>query len=362
MTTALALTGGGARGAYQAGALTELLPALDAQGRRPTIVTGASVGALNAAAVAATAHLPVDEQVGALVAAWEQVRQRDVLPPLVSQVPKLLLAYLHELTPLPGPRLRGLVGTDRLRAAVGRWVDWDQLDANVGEGGPLATLMVMATEVVVGEATAFVAGTVPDGDDSRVRYVPTTLRAEHLVASASIPLLFEATHVEHPPDAAGWYCDGSTRLARPVSPGRDAGADDLVVVSTTSLQPASERRQRGDDLEPDLADVALNVLDALVRDVLVDDLERCSREAACLVVAPQDADEIGDLAGHVVETRYRGPGGLLRSDVPLIDWVLGSESPRQNDLLSYLLFDPAFISGALALGARDARRALADGG
>jgi NTE family protein len=358
MTTALALTGGGARGAYQAGAIGELLPALAADGRHPSVLSGASVGALNAAALAATAHLAVRDQVSALAAMWRDVRQRDVLPPFVAQAPRVLLSYLNELTPLPGPRLRGLVATGRLRGSVERWVDLARLHANVGERKPVATLMIMATEVVSGEATAFVAGRTPVGDDGRLRWVPTRLGADHLVASASIPLLFEATRVDEPREAAGWYCDGSTRLGRPVTPILDAGADDLVVVSTTSLAPARGRPDPSAEHEPDLADVAVNVLDALVRDVLVDDLERCRRRAPCLVVAPEDPHAIGRLAREVVDAKYRRPTGLLRSDFPLIDWALGSRSPRQSELLSYLLFDPDFIAGAMALGAADARRAL----
>src|SRR4051794_27040426 len=58
VTVALVLAGGGARGAYEAGALSVLLPALEARGERPVIVVGTSVGALNATFVAATAHLP----------------------------------------------------------------------------------------------------------------------------------------------------------------------------------------------------------------------------------------------------------------------------------------------------------------
>ncbi len=359
MTTGLTLTGGGARGAYQAGALVELLPVLDAQGRRPTILSGASVGALNATALAATAHLPVDEQVGALTAVWEQVHERDVLQPFVRQVPALLLRYATELSPFPGPRLRGMIDTGPLRATVARWVDWDQLEANVGEDAPVATLMVMATRVATGRATAFVAGRVPEGDDARLRYVPTRLAADHLVASASIPLLFEATHVEGPDGAAGWYCDGSTRLSRPVTPTRDAGADDLVVVSTTGMGLAPEDGVGPED-EPDLADVAVNVLEALVRDALVDDLERCGGAEACLVVAPEDPLALGDLAREVMNSRHRRPTGALRSDLPLIDWALGSESPRQGELLSYLLFDPDFVAGAMELGAADARAALGD--
>ena len=43
------LAGGGARGAYELGVLSVLLPLLEKRGERPDIVVGTSVGALNAA-------------------------------------------------------------------------------------------------------------------------------------------------------------------------------------------------------------------------------------------------------------------------------------------------------------------------
>src|SRR5947207_4000660 len=51
----LVLAGGGARGAYEAGVLRALLPALAERGERPGIVVGTSVGALNAAYLATNA-------------------------------------------------------------------------------------------------------------------------------------------------------------------------------------------------------------------------------------------------------------------------------------------------------------------
>ena len=362
MTTGLALSGGGARGAYQAGALSVLLPALAEQGRRPEVLSGASVGALNATAVAATAHLDVAEQVDALVEVWSGLRKGDVLRPFATQVPVVLARYLRELTPLPGPRLRGFIDTEPLRRTVEAQVDFDQLAANVGTTGPVRTLVVMATEVVTGAATAFVAGDMPEGGFERLRALSTVLRPEHLVASASIPLLFSATRVDHPPQASGWYCDGSTRLTRPVTPLLDAGADDLVVVSSSSLEARPPQPGHDDVDEPDLADVVVNVLDAMVGDVLADDLERCRSRAGCLLVAPRDPLAIPELAREVVEANHRGATSLLRSDYPLVDWALGAESPRQAELLSYLLFDPDFLGAALELGAEDARRALSTAG
>jgi NTE family protein len=70
VSTALVLAGGGARGAYEAGALSVLLPELEARGQRPTVYAGTSVGAINVAVLAASHHLPAAEAAGRLVELW----------------------------------------------------------------------------------------------------------------------------------------------------------------------------------------------------------------------------------------------------------------------------------------------------
>ena len=57
----LVLAGGGARGAYEAGALSVLAPALEERGERPTVFVGTSVGAINAAYLAGSRHLSAEE-------------------------------------------------------------------------------------------------------------------------------------------------------------------------------------------------------------------------------------------------------------------------------------------------------------
>src|SRR5581483_9961317 len=80
---ALVLAGGGARGAYEAGALSVLLPVLDERGQRPRIVLGTSVGALNAAFLAANAHLKPTELIGRALGVWETIRWGEVVEPLI---------------------------------------------------------------------------------------------------------------------------------------------------------------------------------------------------------------------------------------------------------------------------------------
>jgi NTE family protein len=75
---ALVLAGGGARGAYEIGALSVILPALG-EDERPDLILGTSVGALNGAYLAATLPNGVEAALEDGRAIWEGIRWGDVL-------------------------------------------------------------------------------------------------------------------------------------------------------------------------------------------------------------------------------------------------------------------------------------------
>ena len=70
----LVLAGGGARGAYEVGALSVLLPALEARGQRPSVLVGTSVGAINVAYLAANADRSADDAVAGGIELWRSLR------------------------------------------------------------------------------------------------------------------------------------------------------------------------------------------------------------------------------------------------------------------------------------------------
>lgn len=82
---ALVLAGGGARGAYEVGVLSVLLPWLEEEhGCRPDLIVGTSVGALTGTYIAAHADEPTRRLIEQGCEAWETIRYRDVLEPLLS--------------------------------------------------------------------------------------------------------------------------------------------------------------------------------------------------------------------------------------------------------------------------------------
>ena len=106
---------------------------------------------------------------------------------------------------------------------------------------------VVATSALTSRSVVFHSGGDSPAPDHRreIDYVATRLLADHVLASAAIPAIFPAAHVEQPPIAAGWYFDGGTRLNTPIKPALKLGAERMVVVALTSLgarAPTARRR------------------------------------------------------------------------------------------------------------------------
>src|SRR5438105_15898960 len=102
---AIVLAGGGARGAYEIGALSVLLPVLEERGERPEVIVGTSVGAINAAYLAATAGDPVARALDQGARLWSELGFDDVLRPLLSGAAlRTALGSVGQFLGIPGAR------------------------------------------------------------------------------------------------------------------------------------------------------------------------------------------------------------------------------------------------------------------
>jgi len=221
---AVVLPGGGARGAYEIGALSVLLPALEARGERVSVYCGTSVGAINATTLASLAHLPVAEQVEGALAHWRELRKRDVIAPIAGGGgARTMLRLLAHALGVQRVSLASLLDPSPLRSSLDHWTDWRMLARNV-ERGIVDSVCVVATSLASGGPVAFVAcrDGAPAHVDEDLRYFKTRLRGEHVRASAAIPLLFPAVEITTPRGARGHYVDGGTRLNSPIKPARSA--------------------------------------------------------------------------------------------------------------------------------------------
>ena len=378
------LAGGGARGAYELGALSVLLPVLEARGERPTILVGTSVGAINATGIAATSHLPIAEAIPREAARWREVDRAAVIRPVLPGLPVKLLSYAGEALSVPGMRLSGLLDPSPLERNLARWIEWDRLHENLARGGPVEHLAVIATATHTGLAVAFVEGQdrTPMPHSHVIDYVHATLGQEHIRASAAIPMLFPAVRVEQPAEARGWYIDGATRLNTPIKPALDLGAERLVVIGTGSIVAESRDPGRHDAPPPDLGASAVHLLQGALADPLVEDLRRLGeinafyadpagspgaassrrvrgkppyRRIPYIFIAPRTPGAIAKLANDVFRTRYGGLKAVRSLDLAVLARLLGGHDHAHGELLSYLLFDQEFIGGLIEMGEHDAR-------
>jgi NTE family protein len=376
---ALVLAGGGARGAYEVGALAALAPALAARGAAPDIIIGTSIGALNGAFLAARAHEPLEATAAAAVEMWRELRWGDALRPLVSpsELGRLLGAGAM-LAGLPGADLSGLLDSSPLSDTLGRLVAFEQMARNV-KSGALTAAAVVATSYATTRSVVFHHGGPALGLDSMnaIEYAATPIAPEHVLASAAIPGAFPAVEIRRPRAAAGWYGDGGVRLNAPLAPALALGAHRVIAIglnsSVTSARPSAR---------PDAIDGVAQLLQVVLADQLAGDVAtlaalnetlpagssagrryvggRRRGRIPYIFIAPGDRLEIGRIARDVYKRHYAGIGSLVRdTNLALFGRIVNAErSPIHGELLSYLFLAREFIDELIALGRRDAERWL----
>jgi NTE family protein len=375
---ALVLAGGGARGAYEAGALAALAAALAERGQTPDIVVGTSIGALNGSFLAARAHEPLEAAAAAAVKMWRELDWGAALRPLASPSElRRLLGAGAMFAKLPGADVSGLLDPSPLRGTLERHVAFERVARNV-EDGALSAVAVVATAYASTRSVVFHHGGPAPGLDPlhAIDYAATPLAPEHVLASAAIPGAFPAIEIGQPPAAAGWYGDGGVRLNAPLKPALSLGAERVVVIGLNSSVTHTHGSAR-----PDALDGVAQLLQVALADQLAEDVARLGavnetlaarrssaapvgsphRRIPYIFIAPCDRLEIGRLAREIYKDRYAGPIGLLRdSNLALLGRLVNADrSAIHGELLSYLFLAREFIDKLIALGERDAKRWLA---
>jgi len=398
---AVVLTGAAARGAFQAGALSRIVPALIERGQRPTVFLGTSAGAINAALWGSLAHLPADEAAEALLGIWRSMDRSDVYTHPAWSLVRGALELLPGAVLATGDGVPSVLDTEPLRRSAEQTLDAEQLHANVA-AGHLDAVGVAATRIppdlpkaptrrdpaeqwyishahsVLFLDTTLDASHVADPDRA-LRLASGPVDAEHVLASAAIPVAFPAVEVHRPEPFAGWYVDGGVRLNAPLRPAVALGAQRLVVIAahatrypTTTPDSAGER--------PDVADAAAMTLHSILADRVIEDLHDIRTRNRWLAqgCAPVPAARPGYHHVGVMEVSPE-PGSLAELATQVLrskshTWwretdsiVLGrllrgaGAGPGQQELLSYMFFDDEYFAAQIELGQAAADRALRRG-
>ena len=383
------LSGGGSRGAYEAGIIHYLRTDLARRlGRHVPIdiVTGTSVGAINAAFIAATQSDP-DAQAAQISAAWRSLRIEQLISLKPGDVLRAGRMMLGGEPPPPPPgsfRYGGLLDTSGLERFVIRSIPWRGIERSM-RGGSLQALSVSATHVGTGHTVVFLqtAEPVPRewSRDPFVRHRAARIGPRHVLASAAIPLLFPAVKI-----GDEYFTDGGLRQNTPMSPAIRLGADRLLLISLKHVahEPKVVEKERVEAYPKPLF-LAGKALNALLLDHTEYDLQRMQRinlileaghssfgdkfeqmmnhELVRLRGAPlrriqavhiRPSEDIGKIAAHFVRAGRVNVDGLIARK--LIQRLAAGEAANESDLLSYLLFDGDYCAELIELGRKDAAR------
>lgn len=356
--TALVLTGGGARGAYQAGVLAGLADRAGCDICFP-IITGVSAGGINAAGLAGH-RAGFQGSATHLLKAWaglsvDEVFRSNFLHLTASFARWALKIGTAGAVPV---QLRGMLDTAPLRRYLEQMIDFPGIGANLGNGR-LRALALSATEYATGRTVTFVHGgaDAPDWTRARRASVHEPIGLDHVMASAALPLIFPAVEV-----GGRWFGDGSIRQSAPLAPAVHLGARRVLAVSVRYSPTDAERNRPQVHGYPPPAQILGMIMHGVFIDALENDAERAERINRTLSLLPPGAHSPDSL--HPVEIHVLRPSrdlGQLGADLVhtlprslrILARGLGADETSSPDFLSYLLFERPYIDRLLELGQQD---------
>jgi NTE family protein len=356
----LVLTGGGARAAYQVGAvqaLADLLP-----GPVPfRILSGVSAGAVNAVFLAGQS----DEFAAAaerLKETWLALTPDRVYRTDARRLTVIGARWMRDLSSgglFGRNRINFLLDASPLRDLLAEVLPVSRIPKHI-ESGRLRGVAVTATSYATNMAVTFFDGP-PDVEPwlrSTRLGLRDTLKLDHVMASAAIPIFFPPVRIR-----GAFYGDGCVRMTAPLSPAIHMGAERLVAISVRAGQPEDQgpRRQRRETLAP--SEIAGVLMNAVFLDSVEADVERLESINRTLALIPPEGRRAA-LPLRPVPVLLLKPSqdlGMLAQDQHkrfprMLRYLLrgiGANANNGSDLLSYLAFEPVYVSRLFELGYQD---------
>lgn len=360
---ALVLTGGGARAAYQVGALRGLAELIPEGASNPfPIICGTSAGAINAAALAADAA-DFRRAVRRLMVVWKHFQVHHVYRAdpwgafynSARWISNVVTGGAFSRRPA------SLLDNSPLVALVQRYLDFSAIQRSI-DAGHVAALSVTCSGYSSGQSVTFFQGKAGMQSWQRARRIgiPMTITLEHLLASSALPFIFPPVHINRE-----YFGDGSMRQIAPVSPALHLGADRILVIGT-GRELFKQDRVKAESF-PSLAQIAGHALNSIFLDSLEVDLERLQRINRTIELIPPEVLHKTRYPLHHVDFRMLAPSeeleqiALAHSDelprtIRVLLHSVGGLRRSGANVLSYLLFEKSYCRALIRLGYEDTMR------
>ena len=360
----LAMTGGGARAAYQVGVLRYMCKKFN--DFRPPIITGVSAGAVNAAHLAAYQG-SFCEAVEQLAALWLELTTNKVFRTdsgyFFANFLRWGLGFILGGSHV-GPRGRSLLDNDPLRKYLEKKLATKATEPIQGiqeniERGHLRVLGITSTNYGTGVSLTWVQGKPEEHwDRPRRRSENAKMTLEHIMASTALPLVFPAVKLND-----GWHGDGGIRSIAPLSPAMHLGAKRIIAISTRFLGGQVSPEESVITEYVPAAQIIGILLDSIFLDLLDYDAANMNRinelydeiseelrdqfkQLQLLILRP--SEDLGKLAGQY-EIRLPQPFRYFTRG-------FGTRDTKSPDSLSLLMFQPDYLRRLIGLGEQDAEQ------
>lgn len=352
---ALYLAGGGARGAYQAGVLKAIGHILQTKTLPFQMVTGVSVGSINALVLAEQAH-DFPAALDKLESIWGEIHCTSIYKASNYELGKSVMRNLSTLI-IKQRQAGHLLDTTPLQQFLEDLIDFDAIQTNI-QNGYLSTFEVIANCYETHRTISFYDHNLPSFEDwnyPRHASQYAKITSAHVLASSALPLFFPPVKLD-----GFHYGDGSIGLVAPLRGGIRFAVDKILVIGTRELPEYTDPETlRNGDIP--FAHILGNMMNGLFLDNLDRDIEMVNRmneidrllsmwrkrRSPWRPITTLHLRPSRDMAS-VAQAHFKSMPVLLRY---LLN-ILGARS-HSGDLLSFLLFEKEFTRELLEMGYQD---------
>lgn len=357
----LLLMGGGARAAYQIGALSGVKEILADKAFKFDILLGTSAGALNAAMLAGYSK-DWHQGITQTEKIWRELRSNDVYETKLNKIISSGLKWIALFTFgwLVKERPKSLLDNTPLANTLNKVIRLDQIDSSIKDGN-IETLAISASSYSRSGHWVFYQskedkGLYKNTTDGR-HSLNTVINNTHLLASSALPFIFPAEPI-WTGNGHEYFGDGSIRQTSPLSPLIHFGADKILVIGCDSKESEKEYKVE----YPSIGSIAGHSLSSMFYSALDTDLvqaQRINNELKLL-----DLENKKKINFKEIETLLINPTFSIRElaekyakklpkTIYLLLKIIGGTSGSGAEIVSYLLFEKEYLNELINLGKAD---------